>query len=474
MSTSDLSIQLHNALKLWHKDPAHGSPIAHLTLVQRGLAAGYNLRQATNQALLDGLEALQMDFATDAQLLRKRFLDDKPAFAVANELNMAEATLFKAQRRALDRLAEVIQRLEQAANINLTARAVARLPQAPYSYLIGVEPYVERLSAVLQAADMPALVALQGMGGIGKSSLAHRLATHLALEQGTFAEVAWISAQQRAFHTGGFIQPIAEPALSAADLIEALAIQLLPADALPVPFVPVRALPALRARLHATPTLVVVDNLETLADVDALLPTLRSLAGPSRFLLTSRHALHREPDLYPFTVPELSEADALRLLRREAQLRNLPDLLAASDQELHAIYETVGGNPLALKLVCGQLFLLPLPQVLDALRTATGQHAEALYRYMYWTSWRLLSADDQEVLLTMPLFGQAGADLAGIARACDVQGDRLVAVLEHLAQLSLVNVTGDLYTRRYGIHRLTETWLRQEVIGWESTAGEDE
>lgn len=472
MSTADLSIQLHDALKLWHKDPSHGSPLAHLTLVQQGLAAGYNLRQATNQALLDGLEALQVDFAADALLLRKRFLDDRPAFAVANELNMAEATLFKAQRRALDRLAEVMQRLEQAAGATFTARAGSRLPQAPYSYLIGVEPHVERLSAVLQAADMPALVALQGMGGIGKSSLAHRLATRLALEQGVFAAVAWVSAQQQTFHPAGFIQPIAQPALSAADLIEALATQLLPADSLPVPFVPGRALPALRAQLNATPTLVVVDNLETLADVDALLPTLRSLAGPSRFLLTTRHGLHREPDLYPFTVPELTEADALRLLRREAQLRNLPDLLAAGDQELHAIYETVGGNPLALKLVCGQLFLLPLPQVLDALRTASGQHAEALYRYLYWTSWRQLSADDQEVLLTMPLFGQTGVDLASIERACDVQGSPLVAVLEHLTQLSLVNVTGDLYTRRYGIHRLTETWLLQEVIGWQAAAEE--
>jgi hypothetical protein len=253
-----------------------------------------------------------------------------------------------------------------------------------------------------------------------------------------------------------------------------LAKQLLPVGALSVPFSAQQALAVLQVHLNATPTLVVVDNLETLVDASALLPTLHRLAGGSRFLLTSRRSLDHEPDIYPFATPELSEADALALLRREGRLRNLPHVLAASDDELRPVCDTVGGNPLALKLVTGQLFLLPLPQVLDNLRAARGQRAEALYRFIYWASWQQLSADDQEVLLTMPLFSQTGADFGSIERVCEVQGARLLAVLERLAWLSLVNVTGDLHIRRYGIHRLTETFLLRQVIHWQGRADEAE
>ncbi|MDW8319439.1 MAG: NB-ARC domain-containing protein [Anaerolineae bacterium] len=465
---------VHRALSLWRKDATAGSPLAHLRIVQQALAGGAaDLRQATNQVLHDALDALEAEMPTHAYLLREHFVKGRPIFAVANEMNISEGVFYKWQRKAIERLTAIVEHRERAAAADLAMSLALRLPAPPYTYLIGVEPHLERLGAVLRTKDAPRLVAIQGIGGIGKTSLAYRLAVQLVLEERTFAEVAWVSAQQQSFHLAGLIREVPEPALNAADLVEALARQLLPADAVPTPFLPDRALPLLQARLATAPSLVVVDNLETLPDVDALLPILRRLAGPSRFLITSRYALSHEPDVYAFTVPELGEADALRLLRREAEVRNLPDLLGASDEDLRAIYDTVGGNPLALKLVAGQLFLLPLPQVLEALRSARGRRAEALYRYIYWTAWRQLGPDEREVLLTMPLFGQTGADLRSIARACDVQGPRLEAALERLTRLSLVNVNGDLQARRYSIHRLTETWLLQDVVGWENAPQEE-
>lgn len=465
--------QVHDSFKLWRKDASLGSPLAHLRIVQQALAHGApDLRQATNQVLLDALDRLQTTTPDLADLLRQRFVLGRSIFAVAVETNVAESTLLKLQRRALARLAEVLDQMEQQTALDWSLRTALRLPPPPYTYLIGVEPYLKQLATVLRTRNAPRLVAIQGMGGIGKTSLAHRLTVQLVQEERALAELGWISAQQQSFHLTGHIYDLPAPAMSAADLIEALARQLLPADVLPTPFLPERALPLLQSRLTAVPTLVVVDNLETLPDVDALLPTLRSLAGPSRFLLTSRYLLQDAPDLYAFTVPELKEADALRLLRREAEVRNLPELLRAADADLQTIYNTVGGNPLALKLVVGQVAWLSLPQVLDSLRNARGRQAEALFRYIYWNAWQRLGPDEREVLLTMPLFGQAGADLASIARACDVQGERLQAALERLIHLALVNVNGSLEARRYSIHRLTEIWLLQDVVGWQETPSE--
>ena len=71
----------------------------------------------------------------------------------------------------------------------------------------------------------------------------------------------------------------------------------------------------------------------------------------------------------------------------------------------------------------------------------------------------------------MPLFSDSGTELITIERISDVKEGALLEALEQLIGLSLVNVSGDFRTRRYGIHRLTETFLLQEVIKW--TADED-
>ena len=464
----DFQQHVHDALALWHKDASHGSPLDGLTLVKHEMAgAGGNVRLATNRVLLAALVVLETTREPDAALLRRRFLDDKPAYTVANELNIAAPTLFRKQKQAITHLAETLYALELATRDQRTVDLERHAPTAGHDQLVGVAGHIDHLGDVLLAPAAPWLVSVEGIGGIGKTSIAYQLARRLVVELAAFSGFAWVSAQQQAFHPGGFIQPLDAPALTAADLVEALVVQLLPAGALPVPFSVEQASNRLAARLGQSACLVVLDNLETLADVEALLPTLRRLAGPSKFLLTSRRSLHAESDVYCYPLPGLAEPDALQLVRNEARLRNLAEVMAADDDALRPIFATVGGNPLALKLVVGQLYLLDLDQVLDNLRAARGRKADDLYRYIFLDAWRKLDEDAQEVLINMPLFAQSGADFASIERVSEVTGSRLLDALERLVMLSLVNVGGGLQARRYSIHRLTETFLLTDIIGWQ-------
>ena len=466
--TKDFEAAVHGALQLWHKDPGLADPLARLVLVQQEQAAtGKDLRQAANQVLLDALDALAADHEPDAALLRARFLDGKPAFVVAIERHVADVTLFRIQRRALARLAAVLWRMEERASAGQRSALEQRLPPATYTDLFGQEMHLAELSEVLLTPQAPWLVSIEGLGGIGKTALAHQLVQRLARRGGGFADFGWVSAQQQALHVGGNIRPIGEPALTADALIAALATQLLSGQGGPVPVVAERALAALEARLRQTPHLIVVDNLETVTDVEMLLPTLARLADPSKFLLTSREAFNGQAEIYHFPVPELTEPDAIALVRAEARLRNLRHVVDARDPDLQPLYETVGGNPLALRLVTGQLHLLALAQVVENLREARGKKAEELYRFIYWDAWQRLPEDARDVLTLMPLFAGDGADLAAISRVSDLPLDPLVLALEHLVKLSLVNVTGDLHHRRYSLHRLTETFLLREVIKWQ-------
>jgi hypothetical protein len=288
--------------------------------------------------------------------------------------------------------------------------------------------------------------------------------TGLAAGNSGYADFGWIGAQQEQYRVDRGIARLAAPALTADGLIEALAAQLLPGDtAVSAP----RALPALEARLRAVPHLIVVDNLETVADIEELLSVLSRLANPTRFLLTSREAA-LGPGVYRFPVPELGLTDALALVRGEAASRGLRHVAEVPDDDLAPIYGTVGGNPLALRLVAGQLHLLSLADVLDGLREARGRSVQDLYTYIYWRAWQGLTPQAQDTLTLMPLFAGGGADLTSIAAVSDLDEDDLIDALAVLVRLSLINVSGGLRARRYSIHRLTETFLLQEVIKWQS------
>jgi hypothetical protein len=216
------------------------------------------------------------------------------------------------------------------------------------------------------------------------------------------------------------------------------------------------------------PCLVVVDNLETVADLDALLPILRQLANPSKFLLTSRHSLDGEAFVYPYPIPPLALEDALALVRHEALARNLPLLAAAPDADLAPIYRTVGGNPLALRLVVGQICRHALPTVLEDLHHARGRTVEHLYTFIYRRAWDLLAENERQVLVSLPLIPESGAGLSFIHTASGLAIDMLHDALETLVQLSLADQHSSLHESRYIIHSLTRTFLLEQVIRWQA------
>jgi hypothetical protein len=328
---------------------------------------------------------------------------------------------------------------------------------------VGVAGQIDALLDQLWRPDGPSLVLLEGAGGIGKTTLADAVLRRLVRERPA-GEIGWASARQQRIDLAGALWATDRPALTPEALLDALARQLLPTAP---PFTSSeRALAALRATLSKRPAVIVVDNLETVADVLSLLPALRQLANPTRFLLTSRRSLYAEPDLFHYRVPELVEADALRLVRLEAAQRNLPDLATASDGELRPIVATVGGNPLALRLVVGQTHVYPLRTVLQDLVAARGPTVENLYTFLYRRAWDSLDELARRVLLVMPLTTAAGADPDYLAEISELDPGDLRGALARLVDLNLVDSRGDLNERRYAIHALTRSFLVEQVLRW--------
>lgn len=329
--------------------------------------------------------------------------------------------------------------------------------------LFGIEGLITELFSILESKDRPWLVSIDGIGGIGKTSIAKEL-VHQLIDTARFERVAWVSAKQEEFGAEFGVQPTQRPALDADEMVTELLAQL--TDAAIVSGSAAERQQALVREMQEEPALVVVDNLETVADYQALVPLLVSLSNPSKFIITSRLSLRGYPDVYTQTIGELTVVDTFALLRYEARVRGITLLIDASDEHLQAIYDVVGGHPLALNLVLGQLTYLPMGQVLTGLQEARGERIEQLYSYIYWQAWQMLDDAGRQLLLTLPVVFNGTFEQLGAASL--LEPDELQQALTRLIGLSLVQVAGEIMEPRYRLHRLTETFLMNEVLKWQS------
>lgn len=455
---------VHRALRDWHEADETTTPLGYLYLFRRLQRQGVgNARRVTNRLLLQAIETLEATYDTDARFLQARFLERLPIHRLANQLNIAESTVYVVQRQAIARLAAVIRTQEEAATQDQRKLLLQRLEAPTYTELFGVDEALDKLRRLMADPGPPWLFAIEGIGGIGKTTLADALLRRL-ITQGRTDEVGWVSARQQRLNLGGGLDPVPAPALTAEQLVTALAAQLLPELNSQTP--PDKLLMTLQARLQATPHVVVIDNLETVGDVESLLPTLQTLVNPTKIILTSRRSLYSEPNIYHLRLPEMGPAVALQLIRQEARSSNLPELAAASDAELFPIYETVGGNPLALRLVVGQAHLYTLPSILYELQQARSRSAENLYEFIYRKAWEHLDPLSRQALLVMPLANPSGDEIDYLAEVGDLAIDELRTALSKLVTLNLVDARGGLYDRRYSIHGLTRTFLQEQVARW--------
>ena len=269
--------ELQQALRRLNDPTLADSELCSLVLVRQlqqslGLAPAPALRRCLLD-LIDALAAVNAEWAT---ILRRHYVDGVEVFLIANELSQVEGTINRKQRLATAQLADLLQGREEAARSAGRQQVLARLEAPTYTRLFGVETGVEEIDAVLRRAGPPWLVSVDGAGGIGKTALVDWL-VRTRTADARWHEVAWVTARQQILNAGGALRPTNRPLLTPAALVDALYEQLLAVPGVPAPAAPERHR-RLRAALKTQPHLIVVDNLETVADLDALLDMLGDLA----------------------------------------------------------------------------------------------------------------------------------------------------------------------------------------------------
>lgn len=325
-------------------------------------------------------------------------------------------------------------------------RVYENLPAPTYSqFVMRPQAFADVIDGLAQRTAVALIV---GLGGNGKTSLAREVAAHLLGGEGacSFDAVVWVSDKDRPGTTN--LSVVLDTVARTLDY--PVVTQLAPAE----------KQYEVEQLLRRQPTLLVVDNVETITD-QALLHWLLRLPEPSKALLTSRERHRALWGSWLIELRGMADGEAQRLALQRMRQLGLP---VAEAQQLAPLVAVTGGNPKALAIAVGLVKYerRTLQQVVDDLHAARGD----LFADLFHRAWDLLDEAARRILLTLSLFPNSAAAEA-LAATADVGGYGLDRALERLVDLSLLDVQQvDLQLpARYTLHPLVRAFatVRREA-----------
>jgi hypothetical protein len=325
------------------------------------------------------------------------------------------------------------------------------IPDDRYYPLPGRERLLSTMVNTLIDTSGPSMIVITGLGGLGKTAAAAEISRRL-LQEHQFEAVIGDSAKEQLF-AGGDIVQLRKATLDFDALLDSIARQL---GRWEIPTLKAAEKRSVIGRLlQQHRYLLLVDNLETAENAQALVTQVRAHLGRSRALVTSRERVV-DDRARPFVLSELDAEDSVFFIETDAAQRGVEQLIGAPRDLLLDIHHVTGGAPLALKLVVAQARFFDVRLVLDQLR----QRGAKLYTYIYRRAWEQLSPATQRALIYI---GQTVVTTVSWSelRAVEIaEGDEeLMAAIDQLIAYSLLNVIPTDGTLRYGIHQLTRQFV---------------
>ena len=411
------------------------------------------LRLSTNQVLDEAIKSLSYNDQVGAEVLRLSYVESATEDHIANKLNWNRHKMRRYRDKATEQLAETIFHQEK----NLREKRISEIKAGlePGSYnnqLIGRERELKILVDRLLATDSGWMVTITGVGGIGKTSLAHMVVETL-VPYFHFEKYIWVTIGAPTVY--GIALP---PDVTYDTLITELFQKLYPHEPIPPTFEVKQQ--RVRQQLKATPHLIIIDNLEIKADTAYLLMHIGGLTNPTKFLITSRVQPPRQGSSFIYPLKELDQMDAITLLRDHTDIISQQGLSYVEDNDLIPVHELVGGNPHALKMVAELADLQPLVHIMAGLQTGQEGNIDAMYERIYTAVWHTLSDTARSLLQVMPLVSDTGSTPEHLQAISGLDSSRLWPAITELINRSILNVQQFRQEMRYSIHRLTETFLQ--------------
>jgi DNA-binding SARP family transcriptional activator/predicted ATPase len=427
-------------------------------------------RERLNSLLVQGLALLGEEYSRRGEYsaglaCANRWLAIDPWDEAAHRQAMRLLALSGRRNAALAQYEQCRRRLEDDLGVEPAAETTRLHEQLrcapispPHNLPLQPTPFIGRrreLARLAEQLDDPAcrLLAIVGMGGMGKTRLALQAAAHAA-HGGSLLDT-------HRFPGGVFYVPLDDVAAdtSRRDVQSAAAYAILNAIAqtLGIPADGTVDLAAhVRRALPQCALLLVLDNIEHLRHGVMVVEQLLRQAPNVTLLVTSRVQLGLSAswtlDLGPMEVPqgadEIDRADAsLLFLQQARQARMLFEPTEDDREAIVRICQLADGAPLPIVLAARQLRMASCPQlaerlagdlscVTSRLHNLAERHRSLRANFTY--SWFLLDDTERRVLRMLAVFGGAFS-----AQAAAVVASTTLLQLDTLADAGLVASAGD-------------------------------
>jgi hypothetical protein len=435
-----VSKAVHVALRKWaNADDLELKPLKALRIFEG---------KKTSSVLTSVLVELKITSPMQFEILERRFLLNDAIKRVSFALHISEDHANRQQREGIEALASLLIKKELQARTERGENLLSKLPPRTYERLFGTEEVESKLAALLVKSSSPSILAVTGLGGVGKTALADAV-VRAAVEELSYLNLIWVRAESRRGDSINFQDYLLT------ELAAKLSLQSRPSG---------YQVDAIKKSLKQEASLIVIDNLEEEVQDISWLYLLHELSGSSKFLLTGRVLPGTLASIQVFKLRELEPRPASEFLIDHTQRLGLADHAQELADRAGEIYALVGGNPLALKLTVGLLHAWPLSTILRSLEEGPGSDVEAMYKHIFEKSWHSISKTAQEMLQAMPLVGEAGGGLDQLQAISGLSELETREALKELTTRSLIELRSATKQPRYGIHRLTESFLRGQLV----------
>jgi len=348
------------------------------------------------------------------------------------------------------------------------------LPAREYNTFVGRQVELKRLMELLSYEHSAHLISVDGIGGVGKTTLVLEAAYQCLIASNSsgdiyshipsFEAIIFTSAKQNYLTSAGLLQRLKRDS-QLRDICRAIANTLVRRDITHAD--PEDQLECTRECLSRQRTLLIVDNLESIEDRDNVLSFLYDLPATVKVVITTRdRAL-----FVPIRLNSLPETDSLQLIENQS----LEKGVILSSEEAKELYQVTCGIPAAIVYAIGQLAAgYILKDVIAKITKSTGDVAH----FCFQSSVTPLTGNPAHlVLMALAMFSQS-ATREAIAFVALPNADPIATAegLARLQQLSLVTQREGRYdmiplTRRYAIaqiaaHPQFEKEARERWINW--------
>lgn len=373
-----------------------------------------------------------------------------------------------------DYLMVALREAEEAAHARMRhAQLSGFLPARESALLFGRQLLIQKVFDLLRSPGGPEVVALYGMGGIGKTAAAQAVFRKFGdrkhfknfawLNQASLHPAEWQTTVRHDDPPNGTGQEDPERCELVFDEIVRGALQQLGENQM-LGFDAKARQQALAGLLQAVPCLIMLDNIERLPGAAAIIQRFLPMLGQSRLLMAGRIILGRIPSVRSVSVPPLRADDSISLLRNELE-QSGRDTDEVTDDALWEVFELTGGLPLALQLVAAQLAQgKPLGEIRAGLQRGESSTTQSLYQTIYRNTWTLLDGRARQLLMSMLVISPDGENREWLQLASNLSGEELDGAVALLINHCLLQVVGSLSEPLYRLHPLTVNFLGSELL----------